>query len=905
MYRCISVLAVVLVVSASAMAVLVDDFEGYGLGQVDTVTTKWVGTADVTIETDPTDPQNQVIRVWENSGTQKAVYGVLDSEASIPQGATKTVFLRFRATNAIDSAFGLTNVDSPDVGGNDWGQFGPQVSVLSGNFRVRDSGSWLIAQPYTPLQWYNLWMVIDNATDSMKVYVHDRPDEGGTEADRVTAGGGDSFGFRNAISDALDRFYWRAQNPSGERYVWIDDIHVMPGVSLSNPLKTGTASSPSPEDEATDVRRDAVLTWMPGLPAATHDVYFDTSFEDVNSASRTNPLGVLVSESQPAAAYDPEGLLAFGRTYYWRIDEVNTPPDSTIFKGQTWSFEVEPVAYPVENITVTASTTSAAGSGPVRCIDHSGLNAAGQHSILEADMWVGAAAAGEPAWIQFDFDRVYKLQDTHVWNYNHQYESFLGLGLKDVTIEYLGADGQWQTLGDFEVPQAPGLATYAGSTIDFGGVGVQSVRINIHGNRSALQPLTYGLSEIQFNYIPTHAREPEPADGATEMSVEATLRWRPGREAVTHQVNLSTDPNAVADGTALVDVVSVPTYDPGTLALATTYYWRVDEVNEAATPSVWQSNLWRFSTQAYLAVDDFESYTDDEGNLIYEAWQDGFGVTTNGSQVGHDEPPYAEQDLVHSGDQSMPFAYGQDGATVSEATLTLAAQDWTRAGAQTLVVYFRGTLGNAAGQVYLKVNNTRVDYPGSTASLAAPLWTQWNVELASLGNAARNVTSLTFGVSSSGMGQLYVDDIRLYREAPPMPAPAVDPGANGLAASYQMEGNLNDGSGNGRDGTAETGSSFAAGLAGYGQALVLDGTSGHATLPIGTLIQSLESMTVATWVNYSGTGGAWARVFDFGTGATVYTFLAQRNGGNAMEFAITTAAGGGESQVTAPSALPT
>ncbi|MBN1361419.1 MAG: LamG domain-containing protein, partial [Sedimentisphaerales bacterium] len=29
------------------------------------------------------------------------------------------------------------------------------------------------------------------------------------------------------------------------------------------------------------------------------------------------------------------------------------------------------------------------------------------------------------------------------------------------------------------------------------------------------------------------------------------------------------------------------------------------------------------------------------------------------------------------------------------------------------------------------------------------------------------------------------------------------------------------------------------------------------------------------------------------------------NGGNAMEFAITTAAGGGESQVTAPSALPT
>jgi hypothetical protein len=217
MYRCGFVFAAMLVMSANAMAVLVDDFDSYALGQVDTVTTNWRGTADVTIETDPTDPQNQVIRVWENTGTQKAVYGVLSSETSIPEGATKTLFLRFRATSVIDSAFGLTNVDTPDVGGNNWGQFGPQVSVLSGDFRVRDSGTWRVTGPYTALQWYNLWMVVDNATDTMKVYLHDRAGEPATEADRVTVNALDAFGYRNTIADTLDRFYWRAQNPGGDR----------------------------------------------------------------------------------------------------------------------------------------------------------------------------------------------------------------------------------------------------------------------------------------------------------------------------------------------------------------------------------------------------------------------------------------------------------------------------------------------------------------------------------------------------------------------------------------------------------------------------------------------------------------------------------------------------------------
>ena len=148
-----------------------------------------------------------------------------------------------------------------------------------------------------------------------------------------------------------------------------------------------TALGPIPGEGATDVVRDIVLSWTPGEYAATHDVCFGTSLDDVEAASRDNPLGVLVSQGQAAASYDPEGLLEFGTTYYWRIDEVNASPDDAIFKGAVWSFTSEPFAYAVEDVVATSNVASEAGSGPERTVDGSGLNADDQHSISSSDMW--------------------------------------------------------------------------------------------------------------------------------------------------------------------------------------------------------------------------------------------------------------------------------------------------------------------------------------------------------------------------------------------------------------------------------------------------------------------------------------------------------------------------------------
>ena len=149
---------------------------------------------------------------------------------------------------------------------------------------------------------------------------------------------------------------------------------------------------------------------------------------------------------------------------------------------------------------------------------------------------------------------------------------------------------------------------------------------------------------------------------------------------------------------------------------------------------------------------------------------DGFGDTTNGSLVGYDVPPFAEQRIVHSGSQSMPMSY-DNSVGKSEATLTLTSnKDWTVKGVDTLTIWFRGSLDNAAEQMYVTLNgNARVDHDNPDAA-AAMSWTEWNVPLqafADQGVNLANVNSITLGLSSvtAGSGMMYFDDIRLYPPA--------------------------------------------------------------------------------------------------------------------------------------------
>ncbi len=597
----------------------------------------------------------------------------------------------------------------------------------------------------------------------------------------------------------------------------------------------------SPKGGATDVPNDAVLTWTAGEYAANHDVYVGTTFADVESASRADPKGMLASQGQTATTYDPTGLLAYGQTYYWRIDEVNKAPDNTIFKGEVWSFTVEPYGYPVKPVAATASSFQAS-MGPEKTIDGSGLTG-DLHGTGDTTMWLSAGVP--PNWIQYEFDRVYKLHQLMVWNSNQMIESFLGFGAKQVTIETSTDGTTWTPVANVpEFAKAPGTAGYAANTtVSLGEAQAKYVKLTINVSWGGMAAT--GLSEVRFFYVPVQARVPQPVTAATGVGVDSSLHWRPGREAASHKVYFGTDQAAVADGTAPAKTVAEHNSTPGALNLGTTYYWRVDEVNTVTYPG----EVWSFTTEAYKVLDDFESYTDKAGEEIFSTWIDGFAdnYKSSGSTVGLStavKGTFGETTIIHGGKQSMPLAYDNTKASSSEATWTFGTpQDWTASGVMSLSLWFRGVVGNT-GQLYVKINSTKLAYDGEAADLARTTWLVWNIDLSKAGKV-NSVRSLTIGIEGPGAkGTLYVDDLRLYPETPAYITPTQP--AKGPVAYYPLDGDYKDASGNGRNGTAVGGPSFGAGQT--GQAVSFDGAGDYITINNWQGILGGNPFTISLWV---------------------------------------------------------
>jgi hypothetical protein len=518
------------------------------------------------------------------------------------------------------------------------------------------------------------------------------------------------------------------------------------------------AKEPIPENQATDVLCNAAVSWTAGQYAETHDVYFGSAFDDVNDASRDDPKGVLAGQGQADASFDPEGLLEYGKTYYWRIDEVNAAPDNTIFKGQIWSFTVEPYAYPIVNVAATASSAQA-GMSPQNVVNGSGLNDLDQHSTEATQMWTTTNA--KPHWIQFEFDKTYKLWELWVWNSNQLVESLLGLGARSVRIEY-SVDGQtWTPLDNVpEFARADGTPTYEANTkIAFGGVMAKFVKLWIDSNWGGVVAQA-GLSEVRFYHVPLCAYAPAPAPDATGVSVEPALTWRAGRGATSHTVYVGTDSAAVAGGAGSGSSVDDCAFSPTGLMLATKYFWKVDEVGASGTYS---GDIWSFTTEPFAVVDDFESYTDDieAEATVWHAWIDGMTDGKSGSQVGYTDAPFAERTIVSGGRQSMPLQYDNTSFTFSEATRKFdPPQDWTARGIKKLAIHFAGAVDNT-GQLYAKINGAKIAYDGDQANLAGATWQTWTIDLAKAGTVSK-VRTLTIGVEGSGAkGILYVDDIQV------------------------------------------------------------------------------------------------------------------------------------------------
>ena len=492
---------------------------------------------------------------------------------------------------------------------------------------------------------------------------------------------------------------------------------VIDGAYLSPWLGWLTAHNPNPSNGVEVQDTWSSISWAPGNTAVSQDVYFGDNFDDVNAGAESTSLGnqteTDIVVGFPGFAF-PDGLVP-GTTYYWRIDEVEAD-GTTKHKGFVWSFSIPPqTAYNPEP-----------ADGSVSIDPNDDLNwTEGFGSILHyvyfSDNFdeVNAAAGALPHGSTRYEPGPLKLAQTYYWR-----------------------------VDEFDI-----FETYKGDVWSFTTQGAVS--------------------------------NPSPANGAVDVTQTPVLTWSHGIFADSHQIYFGTDIDAVKNADASSSEykgtgnLGSESFDPGQLEWNTTYYWRIDEANNANADSPWTGLLWSFSTADFLIIDDMEAYNDldpadPSSNRIFLAWLDGFNDPTNGSLVGYDNPPFAEQRIVHSGNQSMPMSY-DNSVGKSEATLTLTSnRDWTVKGVDTLTIWFRGSLSNAAETLYVALNgNARVDHDNPDAATLMS-WTPWNIDLqafADQGVNLANVDSITVGLSSvtGGSGMMYFDDIRLY--APELEAP--------------------------------------------------------------------------------------------------------------------------------------
>ena len=411
-----------------------------------------------------------------------------------------------------------------------------------------------------------------------------------------------------------------------------------------NPPTFTNAFDPNPKDGASHPDTWVTLSWKPGDFAVSHDFYIGDNFDDVNDGT-----GDTFRGNQDSLFYVAgfpgfaysEGLVN-GTTYYWRIDEVNDSHPDSPWKGRVWSFTVPPrTAYAPE---------------PADGAEFINLNV-----VLS---WT----AGFGAKLHFivfgeDFDKV----------------SSTAMGIPTGLANYNPGQLKLAKTYYWRIDESDGVETHKGEVWSFTTLGAVS--------------------------------GPDPADGAVDVKPSVALSWDAGAVADSHEVYFGTDADAVKNATTTspeykgTQALGEESYDPGKLALDTTYFWRIDEANSVSTDSPWAGNVWSFTTGDFFVIDDFEDYDAGE-NQIWYSWHDGLGYGApgtvdsfagngTGAAVGDETTPsYTEETIVHGGNQSMPISYDnnkQGFSKYSEVEHTLTKQrDWTEEGVTNLSLWFRG-----------------------------------------------------------------------------------------------------------------------------------------------------------------------------------------------------------------------
>jgi len=345
---------------------------------------------------------------------------------------------------------------------------------------------------------------------------------------------------------------------------------------------------------------------------------------------------------------------------YWPLDEgfgatavdvSGNGNDGTITGTANWlagqnglalDFDGTSTSIEIDNEVVRGTWSVAMWLRP-RDIPYTG----GYYAVWHNNGWTGGTMhlhLRETSLLNADFNTGPDVTSTTVLEENEWYHAVVtvtdeGAGGSTMYINgALEAEGSGGSGGDFMGPGTFG--NWDGGARYYHGM-MDDIRIFDH-----VLSETDVLGAMEGKVWP-YASAPTPEDGALHADTWVSLSWRPGGLAASHDVYLGENFDDVNEGIADVFqgnqgdtyyVAGFPGFAyPDGLANGTTYYWRIDEVNDTEPNSPWKGDVWSFMVPPKSAYEPVPAEGAESVDLnVTLTWTPGFKAKLHYIVFGED-----------------------------------------------------------------------------------------------------------------------------------------------------------------------------------------------------------------------------------------------------------------------------
>ncbi|UCC98251.1 MAG: metallophosphoesterase [Phycisphaerales bacterium] len=201
--------------------------------------------------------------------------------------------------------------------------------------------------------------------------------------------------------------------------------------------------------------------------------------------------------------------------------------------------------------------------------------------------------------------------------HNHYYCHCDVRGVKHITSGSAGTRLRVPDLS-YDPSIVTALSEYIFCKVDISGLRLDFEAVSVDG--TVIDTFTLG--------IPSEAHMPTPADYSSHQETWMTLSWNMGAGVVSHDVYFGENFDDVNRGTSgtfqrsqtetsfTVGLAECP-YPDG-LVPDTTYYWRIDEVNDMDPNSPYKGDVWRFNVLSHPGLVGWWKLDEIEGSIAYD-----------------------------------------------------------------------------------------------------------------------------------------------------------------------------------------------------------------------------------------------------------------------------------------------